>query len=261
MDLATILGLLLGWGAFLGSILMEGGSIGGLINIPAFILVVGGTLGATVISYPLSAMTSLPLILKNAFIGASYDTTKLVMTVVDLAKKARREGILVLEDEARKIDNVFLRTGIQLVVDGVPSEAVREILETEVVAMQERHKVGESIMSAMGGFGPTLGVIGTVSGLVHMLHNLSDPGKMGPAIAGAFIATLYGVCTANLIYLPIAGKLKCRSAEEVAYCVLVIEGILSIQAGDNPRIVESKMRAFLGPKQREALERALPEEA
>lgn len=259
MDLATVIGLVLGWGAFLGAVIMEGGHLSALVNLPAFVLVVGGTLGATTISYSLSQMTSLPLVTKNAFLGGGFDVTQLVSTIVDLAKKARRDGILVLEDEAKQLDNAFLRTGIQLVVDGVPSEAVREILETEVIALQERHKVGESIFTAMGGYFPTLGVIGTVSGLVHMLSNLSDPGKMGPAIAGAFIATLYGVSFANLVCLPIGNKLRARSSEEVAYCTLAIEGILSIQAGDNPRVVESKMRAYLGPKQREVLERALPQ--
>lgn len=261
MDLATILGLLIGWGAFLGSIIIEGGHLGSLINLPAMLLVVGGTIGATIIGYSLPQVLGLPAVARNAFFSQSYDPTQLVLTVVELAKKARREGILVLEEEARKLENAFLRTGIQLVVDGVPSEAVREILETEVMALQERHRVGESIFTAMGGFSPTLGVIGTVSGLVHMLANLSDPGKMGPAIAGAFIATLYGVSLANLIYLPLASKLKLRSSDEVFYCALAIEGILSIQAGDNPRIVESKMQAFLGPKQREAIERGGREEA
>ena len=176
--------------------------------------------------------------------------------MVRFAERARREGLLVLEEEARRIDDDFLQRGMRLAIDGTDPEMVREILSTEIHFLQARHKVGENIFTTLGGFAPTLGIIGTVMGLIHMLANLSDPAKMGPLIAGAFIATLYGVSSANLIFLPIGNKLKARSAEEVIVREVMVEGILSIQTGDNPRIVEEKLKAFLAPKMRAGRSRA-----
>lgn len=253
MDLATILGLLLAWGALLGALFMEGGKVADLANPSAFVIVAGGTLGATTIAFSLKQMLGLPTVLRNAFFCKDTDLAELITITVEFARKARREGILALEEEARNLDNKFLQMGIQLVVDGTPSEMVREILETEIVSLQERHKVGESIFSTMGGFSPTLGIIGTVMGLIHMLSSLDEPGKMGSAIAAAFVATLYGVAFANLVFLPIGSKLKARTAEEIIAYDMIIEGILSLQAGDNPRMVEAKMMAYLPPKLRQTL--------
>ncbi len=255
MDLATIIGLVLAWGALLASVMIEGGELGGLVNISAFVLVVGGTLGATTVSFPLSKITGAVGVMKNAFFTKVEDPRRVITQLVEYTRKARREGILVLEEEARQIDNRILRTGIQLIVDGTPGEIVREILETEIATMEERHKEGAHLFDTMGGYAPTLGIIGTVMGLVHMLSNLSDPGKMGPMIAAAFIATLYGVSLANLVFLPVGAKLKTRTAAELAIYEMMVEGILAIQAGDNPRIVEAKMIAFLPPKLRDNLTR------
>jgi chemotaxis protein MotA len=250
MDLATVIGLLLAWGALLGALLMEGGKPGDLVNLSAFLLVAGGTFGATVIAFSLKQMLGLPGVIRAAFFCKDTDPAQLIRTMVEFARKARRDGILALEGEARNLDDKFLQTGIQLVVDGTPSEMVREILETEIVALQERHKVGQNVFNTMGGFAPTLGIIGTVMGLIHMLASLNEPGKMGPAIAAAFMATLYGVAIANLLFLPIGSKLKARTSEEIIAYDMIVEGILSIQAGDNPRMVEAKMLAYLPPKLR-----------
>ena len=254
MDITTIIGLVLAWGAFFGSVIMEGGNVSSFMNPPAIVLVFGGTIGATLMSFPLTQIKKLPQIIKNAFMGADPDVAKVIQTLVHFAERARREGLLALEDEAKAIDDAFLQKGIQLAVDGTDPELVRTILETEVAYVQERHAVGANIFATAGGFAPTLGVIGTVAGLVHMLANLSDPGSMGPSIASAFIATLLGVSSANLIFLPIAGKLKNRSAGEVLVREIMMEGILSIQAGDNPRVVEEKLKAFLAPAQRVLLQ-------
>jgi len=253
MDLATIIGLLIAWGALITALFMEGGQLADLANPSAFVIVFGGTLGATTIAFSVKQLANIPMILRNAFLSEETDLAHLIRMVVDFARKARKEGILTLEEGARDLDNKFLQTGIRLVVDGTPSEMVREIMETEIVALQERHKVGQNIFTTMGGFSPTLGIIGTVMGLIHMLSSLNQPGKMGPAIAAAFVATLYGVAFANLIFLPIGTKLKSRTAEEIIAYDMVIEGILSIQAGDNPRMVESKMLAYLPPKLRETI--------
>ena len=253
MDLATLIGLLLGFGALFVALVLEGGHLGGLVNISALVLVVGGTLGATTISFPLARMVGMVTVMKHVFFGKPEDPVQVVKQLVEFTRTARREGILALEEEARKLDNRILKTGVQLIVDGTPEEVVRTVLESEIMAMQERHKDSAKILDAMGGYAPTMGVIGTVMGLVHMLSNLSEPGKMGPMIAAAFIATLYGVVFANLLFLPFGNKLKVRSAEEVATYEMMLEGLLSLQAGDNPRIVETKMIAFCPPKMRKAI--------
>ncbi len=256
MDLATIIGIVLAWGAFLGSIIMEGGDVKALVNPSAALLVFGGTLGASMICFPLSTVTSLPQVVKNAFTAKKEDVAHIIQMLVGFAEKARREGLLALEDEAHSVDDPFLRKGIQLAIDGTDPELVREIMQTDIAFLGSRHHEGANLFSTMGGFAPTLGVIGTVSGLVHMLANLSDPSSMGPSIAAAFIATLYGVCSANLLFLPLGNKLKAVSHEEVLVREIMTEGILSIQAGDNPRIVEEKLKAFLSPKIRRAIEAA-----
>ena len=250
MDLATVLGLLLAWGALIVSILMEGGDPKWLVNVPAGLLVFGGTLGAATVSFRLDQIRSLPDILRKAFRGKEMDLTVTISMLVGFAERARKDGLLTLEDDGNKPDDPFLKRAIRLAVDGTDPELVREILTTEIHFLEARHRVGSNMFTTMGGFAPTLGIIGTVIGLIHMLENLSDPGKMGHNIAGAFIATLYGVSSANLIFLPIGNKLKSRSAEEVLNREVIVEGILAVQAGDNPRIVEDKLRSFVAPKLR-----------
>ena len=253
MDLATVVGTVLAWVAVLAAFIMEGGRLGTLVHPSSAVLVIGGTLGATVITSPLSLSMQIPAILRNAMFAPRLDPADIIAKMVEFARTARSSGLLALEAEAKKVDNKFLQKGVELLVDGTPSETVREILDTEIAGMRERHKSGESLFSTMGGFAPTLGIIGTVMGLVHMLENLDKPGDMGPAIAAAFMATLYGVSIANLFFLPVGAKLKSRAGEEASTYEMIIEGILSIQAGDNPRIVELKMLSFLPPKEREKL--------
>ena len=257
MDLATIIGFVLAWGAFFGSVVIEGGDLKAMINPSAMLLVFGGTLGASMMSFPLSTIIGLPMVVKNAFVGKKEDVGAIIQQLVGFAEKARREGLLALEDEAHTIHDPFLQKGIQLAIDGTDPELVREILQTDIAFLGSRHHEGANLFGTMGGFAPTLGVIGTVAGLVHMLANLSDPGSMGPSIAAAFIATLYGVSSANLLFLPLSNKLKAASHEEVLVREIMTEGILAIQAGDNPRIVEEKLKAFLSPKIRKTLELAL----
>jgi chemotaxis protein MotA len=250
MDLATVIGLVLAWGALFAALLIEGGKPGELVNISAFVLVVGGTAGATIVTVSMEQVLGLPGVVKKALFQHRSDWTVLIRTMVEFAKKARKDGMLALESECANIENKFLKKGMQLIIDGTPSELVREVLETEIVAMQERHKAGETIFATAGGFAPTLGIIGTVMGLINMLSRLSEPGKMGHAIAAAFIATLYGVSLANLLFLPIGTKLKAKTSDEVITYEMILEGVLSIQAGGTPRMVEMKMIAFLPPKLR-----------
>lgn len=255
MDLASVIGIGLALGAILGSMIMEGGNPASLLHPGPMILVFGGTLGVTMAGYTMKDVTGLAKVVLKAFMpGPPHETTATIAQMVSFADKARRDGLLALEDEAKNIDDPFLKRGIQMAIDGTDPEVVREVLETEVAAIRERHKVGASFFTNMGAFAPTLGIIGTVLGLVHMLENLSDPSSMGPLIAAAFIATLWGVMSANVFFLPIANKLKRTSTEEIAFKELVVEGVLAIQAGANPRAVGEKLKSFLPPKEREELD-------
>ncbi len=254
MDPGTLIGIIVGLGAIFAGMTMEGASLGSLIEPSSAVIVFIGTLGATMGGFLFKDTTGVAGVVKNAFLGKVHQPDGAIKTVVQMAEQARREGLLSLEDAAKTIDDPFLQKGIQMAVDGTDPDELREILETEIFAMKARHKAGAKFFSDMGAFGPTLGIIGTVIGLVHMLENLEDPATAGPAIAVAFTATLYGVMSANLIFIPVANKLKRMSELETHHMELLVEGILSIQAGANPRIIEQKLLSFLPPKQRKAIE-------
>ncbi len=248
MDLATLAGLALAWGALLTALILEGGHPADLVLVSPAVLVLGGTLGATCVTVSLEEIRRLPTYIRLGLRAPVMDAPAVVDTMVDFARRARKEGVLGLEASTRRLENRFMRRGIELVVDGTPSELIREILETDIASMLQRHRRGAEMMATAGGFAPTMGIIGTVMGLIHMLKSLSEPGKMGPAIAAAFLATLYGVMLANLFFLPISNKLRYRSEQEAAICEMIIEGVLAIQSGDNPRTVQMKMLAFLSPE-------------
>jgi chemotaxis protein MotA len=189
---------------------------------------------------------------KRAFLGKATPPDALVDAIVKLAEKARREGLLALEDAMKDVADPFLKKGLQLAIDGTDSEELRDILEAEVDAKRRTDKVGAKFFADMGGFAPTIGIIGTVLGLVHVLENLSDPAKLGHLIAGAFVATLWGVMTANVLWLPMGNKLKRLSDVECAQMELVIAGIINIQAGANPRLVAQKLRSLIGVSDKKA---------
>jgi len=254
MDIMTLVGLVVAFGSLVASVILEEGKLESLVGISAALIVFGGTLGATFISHPQSTVMLLPKLLMLAFMGKVEKPEHLVGFFVELANQARREGLLSLEEKGRELPDPFLRKGIMLVVDGVDPKVVREILRSDTAAMAHRHKQGYAMLEAMGGFAPTMGIIGTVMGLINVLGNLSDPSNLGPAIAVAFIATLYGVASANLLWLPIGNKLKQRSAEEVFVREVMIEGILAVQAGHNPHIVGEHLKSFVAPKARARLE-------
>ena len=265
VDVSTIAGLAIGFGSmFIGLLIESGGNIGHIViffQISAFFIVMGGTMGATMVSYPMPVVTNGFNVLKQAFIQREMNPSDVIQTLVGFATKARREGLLGLEDEIANVNDNFLKKGIQLVVDGTDIELVRSILETDLSFLETRHKLGEGLYGTMGGYAPTMGIIGTVMGLVNALSMLESAAKVAGAIAVAFIATFYGIAFANLIFLPIAFKLKAKSAQEVLIREVMIEGILSISAGDNPRIVEEKLKAFLSPKEQEAGKTAAEGEA
>lgn len=256
MDIGTLIGLVLGIGAMIVSVFMEGGELASLVQPSAAVIVFGGTFGATIASTPQHVVMSLPKLLAIAFQGGTAEPEEMVDFFADLAGRARREGLLSLEEQAANMEDHFLRKGIMLVVDGVDPEQVRSILHAENTAMARRHEEGYSMLEAMGGYAPTMGIIGTIMGLVHVLSSLEDPSGLGEAIAVAFIATLYGVFSANLVWLPIGAKLRKRSEEEMFLREVMTEGILAVQAGHNPHVVREHLQAFIAPESREPAELA-----
>ncbi|MDB5084335.1 MAG: motility protein [Bacilli bacterium] len=251
MDLTTLIGVVLAVGALAIGYGLEGGSIASLFMGSAALIVFGGTFGAVILSTPMERLKEIPKVVQKAFFHKVRNPLETIEELVALATIARREGILALEEKIESYQDQFFQNGIRLVVDGVDPELVRSILETELSFLESRHESGVQLFEQAGGYAPTMGIIGTVMGLVHVLSNLSNPNTLGPAISSAFIATLYGVSSANVIYLPIAGKLKNRTKQEVLIREIMIEGILSIQAGENPSILGQKLKVFLAPSKRE----------
>jgi chemotaxis protein MotA len=250
MDLTTVLGLLIGIGAVLVSFLMEGGHLGALIQVPAMILVIFGTFGAAAITTSFTHLMNMPKLMKVVFFEKKLNPQELIDVIFDLAQKSRKNGLLSLEKELSHVKDSFLKKAIQLAVDGFETNKIREILEIEISYIEERHKVGATFFQKLGGFSPTLGIIGTVLGLIHALSKLDNSQNMAASIASAFIATLWGVALANLIYLPIADKLRVKHQEEALYLEIISEGVISLAMGDNPRVIKMKLLSFLLPNKR-----------
>ncbi|MBW1803921.1 MAG: motility protein A [Deltaproteobacteria bacterium] len=252
MDIATIVGVVSAFGLVCIAIFM-GGGLQLFINFPALMIVVGGTLGATLINYPLSDMVGVLNVVKKALFTRQISISEIVKRFVGFAQKSRKEGILALEGDIKEVKDEFLKKGIQLSIDGLEPQEIREILETEVDFIKSRHQLGAEIFTTMGTFAPALGMIGTLIGLVQMLQTMDDPSNIGPAMAVALLTTFYGSIISNIVCLPVAGKLRRRSGEEVLTKEMAIQGIISLSNGDNPRILEQKIHAFIPPNQRESL--------
>lgn len=255
MDLATIIGILFATGMIFLSALLESGHAGQaallrFLNGPAAMIVFGGTIGATMTCFRMKDIMGVGKYLSVTLRVNRLEIKDLITEMVRYAEMARKEGLLILEEMISNVKNDFLRKGIQLIVDGTDPALVRDILEIETAYMEERHKVAIQIFQQAGGFAPTMGIIGTVMGLVSVLANLSDTASLGPAISTAFIATFYGIFSANVFWLPIAAKLKTSSKEEASARAIIIEGILSIQAGEHPRVISEKLMSFLPPGKR-----------
>jgi chemotaxis protein MotA len=226
---------------------MMGGSIAIFINVPSMILVLGGTIASTLINFPLGDVLGVFNTAKNSFIQRLSAPESLIEKLVEFATVARREGILALESHAAEANDSFLQKSVQLAIDGTAPELIKDILTTEIAFTEDRHAMGQSVVSAMALYAPAFGMIGTLVGLVQMLTSMDDPSQIGVGMAVALLTTLYGALLANVILLPLVGKLKVRTATELLQKEIIIEGILSIQSGDNPRIVEQKLKAFVSP--------------
>ncbi len=253
LDIATLAGLIVGVGAILISFLMEGGSLNSIFQIPAIMIVIFGTLGAGMITTSIKTVVAIPTYLRIAFFGKSIDAIATIDQVVWMAEKARRDGILGLEKHVNDASIPFFRKALQLLVDGTEVTALRDILETEISYVEERHRQGIELFKKLGGFSPTLGIIGTVLGLIHTLSNTTDTSRMATGIASAFIATLWGVCMANLFYLPVGDKLRHRHIDEMTNLDLILEGVVAIQSGENPRMIRTKLMSFVNPPARSGM--------
>ena len=234
----------------------SGGSLAAYVDMPSVLITVGGTIGAVIMSYPGDVLRTVPGAVKSAFVSNDPNLLAMVQTIVSFAEKARREGLLALESDVADLDDEFLRKSIQLVVDGTDPELVKAILDTEIGIMEDRHSTNKAIFDSTAELGPAYGMIGTLIGLIAMLGNLEDVSKLGPGMAVALITTMYGSMMANMVCIPISKKLAARSSKEIVSMELMVEGILAIQAGENPRIVEEKLKVFLPPKMRLRLEAA-----
>ena len=249
MDLGTVIGIVLSFGLVVSAIL-TGSSLLIFISVPSFLIVIGGTIGAALVNYPMNYVIGVIGVIKNTFFSSLDSPTDIIERFKDYANRARREGILSLEPLIKEIDDEYMRKGLQLTVDGLEPQTIQEILETEISYLEERHATGADVVAVLGTLAPAMGMIGTVIGLVQMLQTMSDPSTIGPAMAVALLTTLYGAILANLVFNPMSGKLKARSKEEILLREMIMEGILAISKGENPRIIEEKLNSYLPPKDR-----------
>ncbi|PRX33667.1 chemotaxis protein MotA [Orenia metallireducens] len=252
MDLASIVGLALATILVLMGMFQQG-SLMMFLNIPSILIVLGGTLGGIILSYSFKQLKNAIASMKIVFSGQSNEAGDIISILVSFAEKARREGLLALEEEVYELDDDFLKKGVQLIVDGTDPQLVKSIMETELNFIEERHSVNKGVFDTGAELSPAFGMIGTLVGLIGMLAGLDDPGSLGAGMSVALITTLYGSMMANMFFLPVGAKLKVKSEQEILSKEVMIEGILSIQAGENPRIVEEKLKAFLSPSSRTGL--------
>ncbi len=246
MDLATVIGLVLAFGCILGGAVIEGVHIKALIQPTAGMIVAGGTFGAVFVSFPLPAVIKGFKDALIAFLPPKTDHEGVVKDIINYATKARRNGLISLEQEAQAAKDPFIKKGISLVVDGIDPQKLRETLEADIMAYEDHTKHSVEFYEAAGGYAPTIGIIGAVLGLIHVMSNLSDTSKLGGGIAVAFVATIYGLLIANVICLPIGAKIKIRMKEEVLRRVMILEGLIAIQNGENPHFIEQKLKSYVG---------------
>lgn len=247
MDVLSILGAAIGLIAIIGGNWLEGGHLGALVNLPAFLIVVGGTFGAATLQTPLSTLRLAGQHLGYVFRPPKLDFKEGVGKIVRWAMSARKEGLLGLETVADTERDLFARKGLQLLVDGSEPDSIRGVMELESDLREQRDIDAAKFFESMGGYSPTIGIIGAVLGLIHVMGNLADPSKLGPGIATAFVATIYGVALANLFFLPVANKLRGHARLESQYREMLIEGVIAIAEGENPRAIELKLNGFVEP--------------
>lgn len=245
MDLLSIVGIFIGLAAIIGGNALEGGHLSGLANGPAAVIVLGGTLGAAMLQTPMVTFRHAFGIVSWIFFPPARNMQEKIKRVINWSLTARKEGLLGLEAITENESDAFSRKGLQLLVDGGEPEAIRSILEVELITQEEKDLHASKVFEAMGGYSPTIGIIGAVMGLIHVMGNLADPSKLGAGIATAFVATIYGVGAANMLFLPIAAKLKSTIKAQSNQREMIIEGLIAIADGENPRTIEMKLEGYL----------------
>ncbi len=249
MDKGTIIGIVSGLGLTAVSMLM-GGGIGPFIDIPSLVMVVGGTIAATLVNFKFEDVMGLGKVFKKVMNEEAMTPEKYIEQIVSISKKARTNGLLAIEEDLDKVDQDFMKITLQHVVNGTESEDLTNIMEAELAIMAERHKIGQKVFMAMATYCPAFGMVGTLIGLILMLQNLSDPSSVGPGMSMAMVTTFYGSLFANLFFMPMAGKLKMRSEQEIQFKEMLLMGILSVQAEESPRVIQNKLQSFLAPGDR-----------
>jgi chemotaxis protein MotA len=253
LDIATIIGLIMGVGLILGAIMMGGGSgINGFIDFPSMMITVGGSIAALLINFPLASCLGVFGVVKNCFLTKVPDSNSVINQFKEFATVVRRDGLLALEEKIESLDHSFMKRGLEMVVAGTPKDDLRSVLETEISYSEQRHQTGKKILDATAAAAPAFGMIGTLIGLVQMLQELDDPSKIGLGMATALLTTLYGALIANVFCIPLAGKLEARSNEEGMVLELMMEGLLSLVDGQTPRAIEERLHAYLSPSKRVA---------
>jgi chemotaxis protein MotA len=245
MDILSFIGLAVAALAILGGQLLEGGTVGSLLQFAAFLIVIGGTLGAVMLQSPFPTFVHGMKLVRWILMPPAADPRGAIARVVEWAHIARKDGMLALEDQLAQVPQGFERNGLQMLVDGFEPEKIREAMDVEITAWEERMRAAAKIWESAGGYAPTIGILGAVLGLIHVMENLSDPAKLGSGIAVAFVATVYGVGIANLILLPIGNKLKSLIAKEVAQRELFVDGMMGIAHGENPKLIEARLNGYL----------------
>ena len=257
MDIATVFGLVLGFLMMVGALFVMGGHgdgavhLAGFIDPPAIMMVLGGGLAVVLVGFPLKRVLATVLVVKKLFTHVPENVADLIEQIIKLAEIARRDGLLALESKTRDIANPFVALGIRMAVDGIKPETIEEVMRTEIRAMEARHHEGRKVLELVGRCGPAFGMIATLLGLVMMLGNLSNAEAIGPSMAVALVGTLYGAITANLICIPFTEKLNCLNHEETMVKEIIVRGVMAIQSGDSPRIVQQKLCTFLPPRARQ----------
>ena len=246
MDILSVLGLLVGFGAIIGGQYLEGGHIDSIMNAVALLIVLGGTLGAVMLQTPLDTFVRALKMLIWIFFPPKYSPEETLSKILEWSQVARKEGLFKLELAAELEENLFTQKGLQLISDGSTAEMVRDVLENDLDIQEHADLQSAKVFEAMGGYSPTIGIIGAVLGLIHVMGNLADPSSLGAGIAVAFIATIYGVALANLLFLPVGSKLKTLIQRRSSLQMMIIEGLIGVADGDNPRNIESRLQAYLG---------------
>ncbi len=253
MDISSVVGTFLCFGLVLFAMATGDGGIVIFLHVPSMLIVCGGTLAVVMMNFPLGDIKNLMKVTLRTYLFKLNAPSEEIERIIDYANLARKEGLLSLEGRLQEVDDAFFAKGIQLVIDGFPAETVRDIMDLEAEWQRQRHTTGKKMLEAIGAFAPAFGMIGTLVGLVQMLQNLDDPSKIGGGMATALLTTMYGAMIANMMFIPLAGKLDVRAKEESLLRELMIEGIVAIQAGEGPQLIKEKLKSFLSPSLREAL--------